>query len=716
MNLWLILSRGSDDAELNYSHLEKEAFAMVWACKTNHIYVYGRPFKLITDALAVKKIFEEDKIRKRIPIRFIRWKSDLSVYNVTFVHREGAKNIADYLSRRFASSMKNSNITTLATKMMEETINNIVVDCLPTSITLPELLLETNNDDQLKLIVKCLRTNKDAKQMGINKWYRNIWNELSISSQGIVLKGDVIVLPPSLYQKTIDHAHEGHGGMSLCKRLLKNICWFPKLDTLVNNTIKDCAPCQCNEDNTTNEPIIASLMPTTSWHTIDIDFSSRSPTNEYQLATYDEHSRKSIVKLAKDLTSATAIQICKNLFTKYGIPKVIKSDNGPAFISKEWANFAKKYNFKHQKITPLHPKANPMAERVMKTSNKRIRCSVVAKTPWKAEMSNYLKRYNQTPHSATGYSPNMLLLGSDQCDILPNIHEKMLTADITERAQENDAKAKALMKKYADQSQHTRHRDFKVNDPILHKWDRSTKHLPLFDPSPYRVAIKKGTMITAQRPNHTVTRNSSKFKHITESCYSKLLELAKLKKSIPLNQVYFPQQELHLFRPNTMRIPETPASLVGSQRVPSPSPSSKPRIAPRQINNNAKAAAMTNQQSPQPPSAAPPNSQAKQLNIERAAHAPTSPHTTSQLSRPPRLPKPQTNTAQLINEEAGPEPNTSAPQSPRVATPPPINVERAAHAPTPPPIDQRRSSRLSKINPVDYAAQSRLNKKKPPKN
>ena len=53
----------------------------------------------------------------------------------------------------------------------------------------------------------------------------------------------------------MNHAHEGHGGMSLCKRLMKNICWFPKLETFVNNTIKDCAPCQYNEDSTTNEPI-----------------------------------------------------------------------------------------------------------------------------------------------------------------------------------------------------------------------------------------------------------------------------------------------------------------------------------------------------------------------------------------------------------------------------------------------------------------------------
>ena len=48
-------SHAFNEAERRYSHLEKEAFACVWACKTNHIYICGRHFKLITDALAVKK-------------------------------------------------------------------------------------------------------------------------------------------------------------------------------------------------------------------------------------------------------------------------------------------------------------------------------------------------------------------------------------------------------------------------------------------------------------------------------------------------------------------------------------------------------------------------------------------------------------------------------------------------------------------------------------
>ena len=142
-----------------------------------------------------------------------------------------------------------------------------------------------------------------------------------------------------------------------------------------------------------------------------------SPTNDYTFAVYDCHSRKTLVKLANNLTSATAIKICQNFFSKYGIPNVIKSDNGPAFRSSEWTNFAKKYNFHHQKITPLHPEANAGAERVMKATNKLIRISKVTNTPWKVELSRYLHRFNQTPHSATGFSPNMLLLGHDNCEI-----------------------------------------------------------------------------------------------------------------------------------------------------------------------------------------------------------------------------------------------------------------------------------------------------------
>ena len=333
------------------------------------------------------------------------------------------------------------------------------------------------------------------------------------------------------------------------------------MDSMIDSTVNDCIACQCNEDNTTTEPILPSTIPESAWHTLSIDFGSRSPTNDYTLAVYDSHSRKTLVKLAPNMTTATAIRICQNFFIKYGIPKIIKSDNGPAFISAEWANFAKKYNFHHQKITPLHPEANSGDERVMKATNKRIRVSKVAKTHWKTELSKYLHRYNQTPHSATGFSPNMLLLGHDDCDILPNIRPRTLNENIRKLAIANDGAAKQRMKRYADLYQHVKHREFNLKDPVLHAWDRTNKFQPLFDQHPYRVSAKKGTMITATRSDHQITRNSNKFKIISEKCYAAAMKLVGTKTAAPtpMRFAIYPRQELIPYVAPCQTPPQTPA-------------------------------------------------------------------------------------------------------------------------------------------------------------
>ena len=52
-------------SESNYSHLEKEAFSIVWCCEFFHVYCYGAKFVVLTDSLAAQKIFSEEKPRKK---------------------------------------------------------------------------------------------------------------------------------------------------------------------------------------------------------------------------------------------------------------------------------------------------------------------------------------------------------------------------------------------------------------------------------------------------------------------------------------------------------------------------------------------------------------------------------------------------------------------------------------------------------------------------
>ena len=220
-----------------------------------------------------------------------------------------------------------------------------------------------------------------------------------------------------------------------------------------------------------------------------------------------------------------------------GIPEVVKSDNGPAFKSTEFAAFARRMGFKHHKVTPLNPEANGMCERFMRPINKAIRCAVVEKKPWKNVVAKMLRNYKATPHSSTGVSPNIYMGGKDEFDKIPTLNKEADGMDMFEFAKRNDDKAKANSKRNADKFQHAKSPHFRLKDKVLHKWDRSHKHAPLFDPFPYEIKEIKGNMVSVARDGHGLTRNSRFFKWINDRCYQNAMEMRDRTKSTKLAEV-----------------------------------------------------------------------------------------------------------------------------------------------------------------------------------
>jgi len=78
-----------------------------------------------------------------------------------------------------------------------------------------------------------------------------------------------------------------------------------------------------------------------------------------------------------------------------------------------------------------------------------------------------------------------------------------------------DARQKAAMKDYADHVAHATPSSLSVGDSVLlrHTGLHSKMHTP-FEPQPYEIVGKKGSMITAKRGDRKVTRNSSFFKAV----------------------------------------------------------------------------------------------------------------------------------------------------------------------------------------------------------
>ena len=55
--------------------------------------------------------------------------------------------------------------------------------------------------------------------------------------------------------------------------------------------------------------------------------------NEYALATIDEHSRYPVVEIVSSTSANAIIPRLDSVFNMLGVPKVVKSDNGPSFNS-----------------------------------------------------------------------------------------------------------------------------------------------------------------------------------------------------------------------------------------------------------------------------------------------------------------------------------------------------------------------------------------------
>ena len=85
------------------------------------------------------------------------------------------------------------------------------------------------------------------------------------------------------------------------------------------------------------------------------------------LLVVDYFSNYPEVCLLNDTHSSSVIMKLKSIFSCFGIPKVVISDNGPQFSSYQFMRLAKEWDFTQDPSSPKHAKSNGMAESAVKT-------------------------------------------------------------------------------------------------------------------------------------------------------------------------------------------------------------------------------------------------------------------------------------------------------------------------------------------------------------
>jgi transposase InsO family protein len=104
--------------------------------------------------------------------------------------------------------------------------------------------------------------------------------------------------------------------------------------------------------------------------------------------------------------------IYEDIFTHFGVPREIVTDQGTQFTSKLMKELTEKYGIKHCKSSPYHPQANGQVE-----STNKVLEAILTKTvqlhhrDWADRLPEALWAYRTTWRNTTGHTPYELVYG-----------------------------------------------------------------------------------------------------------------------------------------------------------------------------------------------------------------------------------------------------------------------------------------------------------------
>ncbi|XP_055632916.1 uncharacterized protein K02A2.6-like [Toxorhynchites rutilus septentrionalis] len=371
-------SRSLTVAEQNYSQIEKEALALVFACTKFHRLLWGRRFTLQTDHQSLLRIFGS---KKGIPVhtanRLQRWALTLLGYDF--------------------------NIEYVSTQDFD----------LP--VTHKSLKIATKKDAVLQKVIPYTQGSWPSRCEGIEDVeVRSFFSRRDSYSviDDCIMMADRIIVPKSLQKRILKQVHQGHPGIERAKAIARGIVFWPTIDEDITNYVRRCPSCA----NAAKSPPHAQPQPWPRaegpWQRLHIDFAG--PVNgEYYLVVVDSFSKWPEILQTRYPTTSTTTTFLRECFARFGIPTVIVSDNGSQFTSAEFRDFCEEFGIVHFRTAPYHPQSNGQAERFVDTLKRSLKKIVDGgERSTLTALQTFLYVYRSTPSAVlSGQSPAEVMLG-----------------------------------------------------------------------------------------------------------------------------------------------------------------------------------------------------------------------------------------------------------------------------------------------------------------
>ena len=109
-------------------------------------------------------------------------------------------------------------------------------------------------------------------------------------------------------------------------------------DREMESCVYECDDCQRNSRNPARAPLHSWEQPEKSWKRLHIDFAGPFCGSMW-LILVDAQSKWPEVIQMKSTTASKTVEVLRSLFSRFGIPHQLVSDNGPQFVSDEYKQF-----------------------------------------------------------------------------------------------------------------------------------------------------------------------------------------------------------------------------------------------------------------------------------------------------------------------------------------------------------------------------------------
>ena len=419
-------SRVLNKSEKNYSQIEKEALAIIFAVKHFHYYLYGQSnFILTTDHKPLLAIFgEKSKLPTLVAARLQRWAVILNAYNYKLEFKSSRENgNADALSRLPVTDPG----VNIYYKDKDMHLTCLMVNQSTFPITSTAIAEAVKNDSILNVVHNSIITGSELPNSPEFSPFKKIKDQLN-SDQGVILFGNRVIIPKCFQDKILNNLHEEHMGIVKTKALARSYVWWPNLDTDIKDLINACNYCQTYRNNPPKHSCHAWEYPNGPWQRIHVDFAGPFIGHNFMVVV-DAYSKWPEIITMNSTTTTNTINVLKSLFARHGLPLRIVTDNGPQFISHEFSEFVSSLGILHSKSAPYHPQTNGEAERFVQSMKNFMKISNVQFHDVENSLLKFLFTYRTSPNCSTGYSPSYLLFNRQlrtKFDLLkPNLNYHM---------------------------------------------------------------------------------------------------------------------------------------------------------------------------------------------------------------------------------------------------------------------------------------------------